>query len=59
MKCGALSRWRNISPAVQRATVGSSDSDPWYCAWNSDRAGASCDQPDDYDTAARQGWLGQ
>jgi hypothetical protein len=39
--------------------VSRSDSDPWYCSWNFERPGASREQPDDYETAARLGWMGQ
>ena len=58
VQCSSSNQWRNISPAVHAATVASRPDDvPWLCAMDSERPGAGCHHPCDFELSKRLGLI--
>ena len=58
VQCSSCNQWRNISPAVHAATVASRPDDaPWNCAMDSERPGAGCHLPCDFELSKRLGLI--
>ena len=58
VQCSSCNQWRNISPAVHAATVASRPDDaPWLCAMDSERPGAGCHHPCDFELSKRLGLI--
>lgn len=49
VQCSKCQKWRRISQKVHDETVASAADAPWFCEWDYERVGASCEQPDDYE----------
>ena len=58
VQCSSCNQWRNVSPAVHAVTVASRPDDaPWLCAMDSERPGAGCHHPCDFELSKRLGLI--
>ena len=58
VQCVLCNQWRNVSPAVHAATVASRPDDaPWECSMDSERPGAGCHHPCDFELSKRLGLI--